>query len=253
MNPFPEGALPDGFSLIEREGVGWLESNLEEGVVRFTLTRGSSGEDLDLGLVEGAGPEAAERATYARRLITSAMGIPQRDVRFVHQVHGGTIRSGFEGEAPDPFIPAAPHPMEADGLVTGDDRHVLAVSTADCAAVAVSGPRGRALLHCGWRGLGTSMIERAVELVDGEQGVIGPCIGPCCFEVGQEVADHLGVELTPTGTVDLPAVAGRMLESAGVGEVRSAALCTACNHGVFYSYRRQGDSAGRQMAFFSPI
>ena len=88
-------------------------------------------------------------------------------------------------------------------------------------------------------------------MVEGRDAAIGPCIGPCCFEVGPEVAELLEVERTPRGTVDLAGIAAGRLAAVGVGEVRVAELCTRCNPGMFFSYRRQGRAAGRQMALFS--
>jgi len=137
-------------------------------------------------------------------------------------------------------------------MVTRDDQTVLAVSVADCAAVAISGSQGRALLHCGWRGLATDMIECAVEMVEGIEAVVGPCIGPCCYEVGPDVSHRLGVERTPGGTIDISAIAVSRLEAAGVRGTRRIDLCTRCNDQYFFSFRREGAAAGRQMAFFSP-
>lgn len=243
--------VPEDFALTGSDGIYWLESNLARGIARFPLARDREGRTLDLGLGRSANREASHRASGNRTEIAEAMGLAIESVRIVEQVHGGFIRQLTPDEPDQGFVPAVAPPHEADGMVSTDDRVVMAVSVADCAAIAICGERGRALLHCGWRGLTTDMIERAVEMVDGLEAVIGPCIGPCCFEVGLEVADRLGVERTERGTVDIAAIAARRLEAVGAGRARIAGVCTRCNPGAFFSFRGQGASAGRQMAFFS--
>lgn len=249
MGP-PAPGPPAGFVLAGSDGIEWLEAKLGSGVARFTLGLDSSGNELDLGLPRPSGSGELDRVTASRRRLAEVLGFRPESVRVVDQVHGGEIRTVSTADEPGGFVPAAEPGFEADGLVTRDES-VLAISVADCAAVAISGTRGRALLHCGWRGLGTDMLERAVEMVEGRDAAIGPCIGPCCFEVGPEVAELLEVERTPRGTVDLAGIAAGRLVAVGVGEVSVAELCTRCNPGMFFSYRRQGRAAGRQMALFS--
>lgn len=242
---------PGGLSLVGVNGLSWLEAKVGTGTFRFTIAYDQGGDAVDLGLVPTESVEAAKRATGNRKAMVRAMGIAPETVTIVDQVHGGTLRPVLPGEASTGFVPATRPPYSADGLVTTDEDAVLAVSVADCAAIAISGTKGRALLHCGWRGLGTDMIERAVETVDGLEAFVGPCIGPCCFEVGPEVAERLTVDRTTQGTIDIPGIATDRLIAAGIREVRSSDLCTSCSSQSFFSFRRQGESAGRQMAFFS--
>lgn len=247
MSPVLEIPLPSGFELNERGGVRWIEAALVFGVVRFTLAFDAAGGRVDLGRAGGS-PDAGARARVAEALDFDPEGI-----RLVRQVHGGEILG--------PDIPdddwgevwrgeRAPR-FEADGLASQDDREVLVVQVADCLPVAVTGAGGRALLHLGWRGLATDMLERAVGMVDGVEAVIGPSIGPCCYEVGPEVAVALGMERSPLGTVDLPELAGERLTRAGVERVLSTGLCTSCEEAIFFSFRRQAGQAGRQVAFLS--
>ena len=104
------------------------------------------------------------------------------------------------------------------------------------------------MVHCGWRGLAGGIVERAVDEVDAEAAAIGPGIGPCCYEVGEEVLaefDDLG-GVAEGRMLDLPAVARKLLERAGVGSIESAELCTSSNPELFYSHRRDGERTGRQ-------
>ncbi len=239
--------LPAGFRLNERDGVRWIEVSLGPAVARFTLAFDASGERIDLGWAGGS-PDVE-----ARSRVAGALGLDPGAIRLLRQVHGGEILGpGIPDEAWDgAWRGQRPPPFEADGVVSNDQREVLAVQVADCLPVAVTGPRGRALLHLGWRSLATDMLERAVGMVDGEEAVIGPSIGSCCYEVGSEVAAALGTDLSPQHTIDLPRLARNRLTEAGVGRVLSTGLCTSCEEALFFSFRRQAGQAGRQMAFLS--
>ncbi len=106
------------------------------------------------------------------------------------------------------------------------------------------------MLHCGWRGLAAGVLEEGVQAVRELAGagslwaVIGPGAGPCCYEVGPEVHEALGVP-REAALLDLSGVARSRLAAAGVGEVRTVGLCTICDQ-RFYSHRREGARAGRQ-------
>jgi copper oxidase (laccase) domain-containing protein len=120
---------------------------------------------------------------------------------------------------------------------------------ADCFPVALSGTRGVAMLHCGWRGLAAGIVERGVTETGAEAAAVGPGIGPCCYEVGDEVraafAD-VGDPVAANGHLDLPAVIRTLLARAGVRRVQEADMCTSCNPGLFFSHRRDGPASGRQ-------
>jgi copper oxidase (laccase) domain-containing protein len=105
------------------------------------------------------------------------------------------------------------------------------------------------MLHGGWRGLAAGIVGRGVAAVDAEAAAIGPGIGPCCYEVGEEVLAAfapLGDGLAEGRMLDLPAVAARLLERAGVPAVASAGICTSCNQDLFFSHRGSGGRTGRQ-------
>lgn len=161
-----------------------------------------------------------------------------RPLRIAHQVHGTAIASDD--------TPLA----EADGHVTSDRDTALAVMVADCLPVAIAGPSGVALLHAGWRGLAGGILANGVAaLGDGATAAaIGPGIGVCCYEVGDEVraafADHPGAQ---RGTyLDLKAIARRQLRAAGVVQVEDCDLCTFCEADLFFSHRRDHGVTGRQ-------
>ena len=110
------------------------------------------------------------------------------------------------------------------------------------------GSGGVAMAHCGWRGLAAGMVAEAAGAVEAEAAAIGPGIGPCCYEVGEEVlAAFEDVDGVARGRMlDLTAVATALLERVGVTAIESSGLCTSCNGELFYSHRRDGERTGRQ-------
>ena len=155
------------------------------------------------------------------------------------QVHGTRVRTVVEHE---------PELEEADGQATVRDDVAVMVQVADCLPVAVAGDGGVAMLHAGWRGLAAGVLEEGVRAlraagVEGElAAVIGPGACGCCYEVGDEVRAAFG---TAHRTIDLPTEAARRLTATGVTTIEDVACCTIC-HDEYFSYRREGEAAGRQ-------
>lgn len=104
------------------------------------------------------------------------------------------------------------------------------------------------MAHCGWRGLAGGIVAEAARAVEAEAAAIGPGIGPCCYEVGEEVlSEFADTEGVARGRMlDLTAVATAKLEEAGVVSIESSGLCTSCNAELFFSHRRDGERTGRQ-------
>lgn len=249
MSTPPESTGCGRWELRQKAGVHWLETPVGSGVARFTLAVTDGGGRLNL----ATAPEGFEAATEARLSMVRAMNLEPNRFRLVRQVHGGDLRE-TEGLLPDragELLPARDPAIEADGLVTRHPDEILMVLVADCLPLALAGEEGLALLHLGWRGLATGMLEKAVTAVRASEAVIGPCIGPCCYEVGPEVAEALGVEQSASGTVDLGGITAERLGAAGVDSVERAERCTCCEVGTFHSFRREGAAAGRQAALLS--
>jgi YfiH family protein len=138
---------------------------------------------------------------------------------------------------------------EADGHVVTAPGIAALVFAADCLPVALRGPGGVAMLHCGWRGLAAGIVAAGAAAVAATAAAIGPCIGPCCYEVGDEVLGAfagLGQGVAAGRMLDLPEAARRLLAAAGVDRVDSAGLCTSCEPELFFSHRRDAGRTGRQ-------
>jgi hypothetical protein len=157
---------------------------------------------------------------------------------------------------------ARPGPAgRGDVLVTSEVGLALAIATADCVPVLLGSRESIAAAHAGWRGLVAGTLPAAVESLASPpeqiQAWIGPSIGPCCYEVGETVANslvnasHQGVlALRKAGRAhaDLRAVALHQLEACGVTRVQWLDLCTRCESSRLASYRRDGNQAGRNWA-----
>jgi YfiH family protein len=160
-------------------------------------------------------------------------------------------------------LPARPGGCgEGDALVTDEPGLTLSVITADCVPVLVAGPEGLAAVHAGWRGIVGGVIPAALEKMKGSPGDwtawVGPSIGACCYEVGEDVAEQVvaasDAEVAVPGPagrphLDLPGAARLQLEKAGVDQVIVLPRCTRCDEEKLWSYRREGKAAGRDIGF----
>ena len=239
----------------ERDAVCWLEARLEldQGrfaVAAFTTRLGGVSEapfdSLNLGLLTG---DRVGRVRENRGRLTASLGRDAHGIVFGHQVHGATVRTHIDAPATDPWLAAELAPQNGDGHATASVTMTPLVQVADCLPVAVAGRDGVAMLHCGRRGLAGGIIAAGAEAVGAEAAAIGPGIGPCCYEVGDEVRAQfrpLGDGITAERMLDLPEVARRLLDRAGVARVESSGLCTSCERELFFSHRRDGGRTGRQ-------
>lgn len=190
--------------------------------------------------------DEAEHVTENRRRLCDMAGADPAALCFNRQVHGPTLRAAGTGRNGEP----------GDGLLAEAPGKPMLVFTADCLPVAVmrGGTRPAvALLHVGWRGLLAGIVEAGGEAVGrGFHAVVGPGIGPCCYEVGEEVAapfrSRFGRSIVDRGRLDLWTATERALREAGAAHVSRTDLCTACHTRLFFSHRRDGARTGRQGA-----
>jgi YfiH family protein len=234
----------------EKNGVRWLEAELPGARAAFSTRVGGVSEPpfdtLNLGiLTDDDRPAVMEN----RRRLAGALGLEPERVVIARQVHGGEIARHAGPQEPSPFADPQDEIPEVDGHVVSDPGLAPLVFVADCLPVALTGPGGVAMLHCGWRGMAAGIIARGAAAIKADAAAIGPGIGPCCYEVGQEVIDEfadLGEEVADGRMLDLAEVAGRQLAGAGVSRIEAAGHCTSCAPDLFFSHRRDGGRTGRQ-------
>lgn len=218
-------------------------------------------ESRDTMMLFGRGPRLGLGAS-AQRLegfLSELDGV--RALRFGRQIHGNLIASLSE-EPGRPFEGVA-EIGRCDGLISDTPGLGLALWTADCVPVLLSGGGVVAAIHAGWRGIAAGIHLRAVRRFLIEYGVpaaglsvvLGPAVGPCHYEVGEEVIEALASQGVPPESwcegrrVDLRGTLRSSLERLGVDReaIELVGLCTACDEGCA-SYRRDGERAGRQFS-----
>jgi YfiH family protein len=214
--------------------------------VAFSTRRGgvSTGAfaSLNLGLLTDDEPE---NVAENRGLLCAELGAAPERLALNRQQHAAVVHrahAGRRGEA-------------GDGLWTDERALPMLKLTADCAPVAIARTDGDApalaLLHAGWRGLLEGIVAAGMSALGGRTAaIVGPAIGPCCYEVGPEVAEpfaaRFGADVLRGRTLDLPEAVERALRAAGCTRVERLDLCTACHPELFFSHRRDGAVTGRQ-------
>jgi YfiH family protein len=234
----------------ERDGVKWLEADLLGARAAFSARLGGVSEgpfkSLNLGRLTG---DRAEAVRENRHRLAAAVAIDPSLVLIGRQVHAAEVARHDAPTEPPAYANPAPGLPEADGHATARADLAPLVFVADCLPVALAGPGGVAMIHCGWRGLAAGIVKRGVEVVEARAAAVGPGIGPCCYEVGDEVLgafEPLGPGLAEGRMLDLRLVARRLLQRAGVDSIEVSEACTSCQPELFFSHRRDGERTGRQ-------
>jgi polyphenol oxidase len=205
-------------------------------------------ESLNLGLLTADEPE---RVRENRRLLCERVGTHADTATMALQVHGARVaRADRRGVT----TPGALF-ESCDGLWTDEPGEAVMLIAADCLPIALcrtNGSPALAVLHVGWKGLLDGIAAAGADALGNGSlaAAIGPGIGPCCYEVGDEVAEpyrrRFGADVLHGGNLDLPEAAERALREAGVDSVERSDLCTSCRPDLFFSHRRDGGVTGRQ-------
>jgi YfiH family protein len=226
------------------------------GVVHAFSTRRAERNDFTLGPATSANPMIQiNRARFA-----AAIGAAGWPVLKLKQVHSGIVR-----EMQDTM--AAGDAVEGDAAVTAVRGALLSVQTADCVPILLSDREGRCVgaVHAGWRGTAARIAERTAATLmrrfnvqpEALMAAIGPHIGVCCCEVGEEVVDAVGdataFERRPQWAkphLNLAAANFNQLVASGLSpaHIDVTALCTKCRADLFFSYRREGQNSGRLLS-----
>jgi YfiH family protein len=226
------------------------------GIVHAFSTRRSERNDFAL----GAGPAMNPLVQMNRIRFVAAAGAVGWPVLKLKQVHSGIVRimedTASAGEA-----------VEGDASITSLRGVLLSVQTADCVPVLFADARARAVaaVHAGWRGTAAHIVETTTAELGRHYHVeprdivaaIGPHIGVCCYEIGEEVVEAIGnaaaIERRPEWPkphLNLGEANRRQLLNAGIpeGQIEISSLCTRCREDLFFSYRRMGARTGHMLS-----
>ena len=213
------------------------------------------------------GGDKPEHVSQNLRRIAKALSIPVRGVFCASQVHGNQV---LTVSATQGSIFGSEEPLQADGLLTEQKGIYLGVLTADCVPLLLFDSRRSVVgaVHAGWRGTAKGIAPKAVREMHKAFGskvedllvATGPAIGPCCYVVGEEVAQSfLEIDpatrrfLDPAGSrrwkMNLTGINKHQLIKAGIKEknVFQSSLCTCCRKDLFFSVRAEGEPTGRQI------
>lgn len=252
---------PEGWRVDDRGGLRVVRCEALEQIPclahAFSTRHGNGTDRFDLGSHEDGDAAIESR----RKRFCNAAGLGEQRPTILHQVHGATVLG-----LPD--VMQASSCCEADGVVAATaGPGVSAVRWADCVPLLLADRGGAAVaaVHAGWRGAAAGVVPAAVRRLR-EHGIrpadlraaVGPAIGGCCYQVGDEVitaiarASGVAAErlVARGGRLDLRRAVGLQLEREGLdpSAIHVAPWCTHCSGDLFFSYRREGAGAGRQMA-----
>jgi YfiH family protein len=238
--------------------VDWLDETREgvrvflPGDVPRGVTLGFSGR--------GHAPDGEPTPTvFLARRLAATLGLDHAPLAWATQVHGDTAATVRAQAAPAESLNVG----ECDALATDRAGMALVVQTADCVPILLSGNGAVGAAHAGWRGSARNVAASAVaalqELGAAPQSLrawLGPSIGPCCYEVGGEVAAQFAGDFTRSGCgggafrLDLRGVNVAQLAAAGIPResISVHPSCTKCGGEQFASWRRDGARAGRMIA-----
>jgi YfiH family protein len=205
----------------------------------------SEGPYASLNLGRRTGDDV-ERVDENRSRACGEIGADPGALALNYQVHSSLVhraRAGSRGE-------------KGDGLWTEEAGLPVLAMSADCVPVAIVRANGDrpavAVAHVGWRGLLGGIVETTVATL-GEPplaAAVGPSIGPCCYEVRDDVGEpfraRFGHGIVQGGRLDLWRAVDETLRGAGVENVERLDLCTCCRPELFFSHRRDGKPHGVQ-------
>ena len=204
---------------------------------------------LNLGILTEDDPASV---VENRTRLCDAVGADPDGATMAWQRHGATVTRA----QPRGIVTPGTVYDHCDGLWSDEPGRAMLLLTADCIPIALarSGDEAPAvgILHAGWRGLLAGLVGTGVRAIGPRDLVaaIGPSIGPCCYDVGEEVAtpfrEAFGDDVVRDGKLDLWTSAERALRAAGCEHVERFDLCTSCDAKRFFSHRRDNGKTGRQ-------
>lgn len=182
-----------------------------------------------------------------------------KDTAIMLQEHGDTVH----------VVEGGRRPSSGDGIILLEKGVAGIIKTADCLPVILADPGFpmAAIVHAGWRGTAKRIVASAIRRMadlgakrEDMAALMGPAIGPCCYEIQEDVRDVFVKEGFSGGVIrrreggglslDLKAANRETLLGEGVERIHDAALCTYCSGGLFHSFRK-GEKDRRQINFVS--
>lgn len=247
-----------------------IKSSLLDGedVSAFFTTR-------DLPLKTGEREDFAVKVEQNKELVCEGLGIDLKNLFIPLQTHSDnvetvkSIKIAGEVEALSSFD----FPLEnTDALISNLPKVALALNFADCVPIIFYDPIKKAVgcAHAGWRGtvakIGVKTVQKMIDEFGCETeniiALIGPAIGECCFEVGEDVKksllasvgvcqnkqEDLKISNLKSSNVDLKQINKLQLLAMGLKKIDVCEYCTSCQNELFFSYRKEKGNTARHSA-----
>lgn len=193
--------------------------------------------------------------------ILKASRMENSKITYLFQVHGNRFYFVDENNFEDICG------KDGDAIITSSKEIALGVFTADCVPIILVDTKNKvvAVVHAGWKGTYQGTVEQVIKFMIDKMkcnaeniiAALGPAIGPCCFEVGEEVAKKFSLVTNRDGKyfVDLWSENKEQILKCGVKEnnIEISNLCTMCNDEMFFSYRRDNGKTGRLGTFVEMV
>jgi len=191
----------------------------------------------------------------ARGKLCKILDIKREHLVIPEQEHQGKVRVAKHNNFSEDFY--------CDALLTQEPRLALTALTADCLSIFLYDPLHKiaGIVHAGWRSSQMGIVKNCILLMQKEFGVspnslrvaIGPGIRECCYEVKEDLADYFPGHIEKRNNqffLDLAGVNLKQLSSLGVERenIIDSRICSTCHNDNFFSYRREGEPAGRTIS-----
>ena len=234
------------------DGKRILKSSLIKGAQAFFTTR-------DICICDKGTEVNEDEITRNKKLLANYLGIESQNLVFPTQTHSTNIVVANISQDDYP---------ETDGLILTKPDLAIFLNFADCTPVILYDEKQNigAVSHAGWRGTAGKIARLTVEKMKNEfnsnpsdiVALIGPAIGFCCYDVGEEVFEKLSASVSDFSGlyeiregkifVDLKNINKRQLEETGVERIDVCSYCTVHNNDLFYSYRNENSTTLRHSA-----
>ena len=211
--------------------------------------------------------EEASLIVQNRQAVTDALGIGvQYQIVLADQTHSDHIHIVTQAETRG-WRERESAIASCDALITAQTEVMLGILTADCVPILLFDPHQEvvAAVHAGWKGTKANIVAKTVAHMETHFGcnpqniiaAIGPSIGQCCYEVGEEVAEHFSCiegayQKRENGKymLNLKHINKYQLLKSGLlsNNIEQSSVCTSCDTERFFSYRKEQGCSGRFMS-----
>ncbi|MFQ5427587.1 MAG: peptidoglycan editing factor PgeF [Thermodesulfobacteriota bacterium] len=250
-----------------KQGLSFLRAPLLKeapSIEHAFMTRAGGVSPQPFNALNFGGDDTSANIKANMELLGSVFSLPSCGVATVEQVHGSHVVVMEKAGERSGTRPCG------DAIITARAGLPIGILTADCVPVLLHDPVSGAIaaVHAGWRGFVAGVLGQTLSVMSRDFGArpahilaaIGPHIGPCCYEVSEDLITSFkkagfatescftwtnGVIRLNLGLAVSEAITALGLASAHLSR---PGPCTSCNDSSFYSYRRERVT-GRQLSF----